>query len=420
MNRAALRTLVVLAVLSVICIIALQLFWIKKSLNLKDDQFNHRVHVALNSVANKLIANSKTPIGLDELNRTGANYYTLDFSDKVTVKHLEEYLITEFRNQDLQDPFEYALYDCNTDSLLFGKFIPKLDIQKIEQISLRQPTKDNFYIGIFFPNKKPYLRDDWNIIALSSVILVIILFFFGFSILTILNQKKIETIKNDFINNMTHEFKTPIASIGMASEVLMRENISEFPQKINHYASIINEENNRLKSQVELILRTAQIDSKNIKLTIEAFDIHDVIIQNVKNVFVRIHEIGGKISTQLEAVDSIINGDKVHITNILFNLLDNAIKYCDKTPEIMISTKNKGHQIQIAIQDNGKGISTEDSEQIFNKFYRVSSGDRHDIKGFGIGLFYVRNMLKLHRGSISLKSKLGHGTTFFITLPLKE
>ena len=420
MNKAAIRTLVILAVLSISGIIALQLYWIKKSLDLKDDQFNHRVHVALNSVSNKIISGTKKHIELEELNRIGTNYYTLDFSNQIPVNSLEEHLVTEFRNQDLNEPFEYALYNCNNDSLIFGKLIPKLDIQKIERLEIRYPKDENFYVGVFFPRKKSYWADDWNIIALSSFVLIIILFFFSFSILTILNQKKIESIKNDFINNMTHEFKTPIASIGLASEVLMRENISQYPLKIRHYAKIINEENNRLKGQVELILRTAQIDSKKIKLNLEDFDIHEVIAQNVKNTAVRTHEVGGEINTNLEATESIINGDKAHITNILFNLLDNALKYCDKQPNILVSTKNKAQNILIEIQDNGKGITAEDAEHIFDKFFRVSSGDRHDVKGFGIGLFYVKNMLKLHRGTISLKSKLGQGTTFFITLPIKK
>ncbi|HUH73135.1 MAG TPA: HAMP domain-containing sensor histidine kinase [Chitinophagales bacterium] len=416
MNRAALRTLIFLAVMSVAGIIFTQLYWVKKSLDLQDKQFDHRVHVALNSVSNKLISNSK--IELETLNRISNNYYTLDFTSQVKPKNLEEYLVVEFRNQSLFEPFEYGLFDCNTDTLIFGKFIHSLDVQNIENVKIDLPSNENYYIAILFPRKKSYFADDWTILAVFSVVILIVLFFFTFSIITILKQKQVGEVKNDFVNNMTHEFKTPIATIGLASDVLMRENIYNFPKKINHYARIISEENKRLKSQVDTILQVALTDAKKIELKLEVLDVDDIILQNAATFSVRANDKQGHIRTNLQAENSLINGDKVHITNILYNLLDNALKYCDKIPEILISTRNKGSYLEISIEDNGKGIESEDIDQIFDKFYRVSSGNRHDVKGFGIGLFYVKNMVKMHKGDITLKSKLGEGTTFYITIPI--
>lgn len=416
MNRAALRTLIFLAVMSVAGIIFTQLYWVKKSLSLQDKQFDHRVHVALNSVSNKLVSN--TDIQLETLNRISNNYYTLDFTSQVKPKNLEEYLVVEFRNQSLTEPFEYGLFDCNTDTLIFGKFIHSLDVQNIERIKIKLPSEENYYVGILFPRKKSYFTDDWTILAVFSIVIIIVLLFFTFSIITLLKQKQIGEIKNDFVNNMTHEFKTPIATIGLASDVLMREDIFKFPQRINHYARIISEENKRLKGQVEAILQIALTDAKKIELHQEELDVHDIILQNAATFSVRAHDQEGQILTNLQAENSIIYGDKVHITNILYNLLDNALKYCDKIPEILISTKNKSAYLEISIQDNGKGIASEDIHQIFDKFYRVSSGNRHDVKGFGIGLFYVKNMVKMHKGDISLKSKLGQGSTFYITIPI--
>ncbi|MCO5231919.1 MAG: HAMP domain-containing histidine kinase [Chitinophagales bacterium] len=420
MNRVALRTLIILAFLSVSGIIATQLYWVRKSLDLQDDQFNHRVHVALNNVSQKLIANTNKKIEIETLNRISNNYYTIDFTAPVKVRNIEEYLVTEFRNQSLLEPFEYALFDCTTDTLIFGKYIYSLDIQNIEHIKIQFPQDENYYLGILFPRKKSYFTDDWTILAVFSIVFIIVLLFFAYSILTILKQKQVGEIKNDFVNNMTHEFKTPIATIGLASDVLMRKDISKFPEKIFHYAKIISEENKRLKGQVETVLQVALTDAKKIQLKIEELDIHDIIMQNVNNFEVRAQERQGHISTNLNAQSTHIMGDKIHITNILHNLLDNALKYCDKTPQILIETKNKGNYIEIAIQDNGKGIADNNLHQIFEKFYRVSSGNRHDVKGFGIGLFYVKNMIIMHKGSISLKSKLGQGTTFFINLPIKK
>ncbi|MCO5232815.1 MAG: HAMP domain-containing histidine kinase [Chitinophagales bacterium] len=420
MNRAALRTLIILAFLSVSGIIATQLYWVKKSLDLQDDQFNHRVHVALNNVANKLISNTNRGIEIETLNRISNNYYTIDFSAPVIVRNIEEYLITEFRNQSLLEPFEYALFDCTTDTLIFGKYIYTLDLQNIEHIQFHTPKDENYYLGILFPRKKSYFTDDWTILAVFSIVFIIVLLFFSFSIITILKQKQVGEIKNDFVNNMTHEFKTPIATIGIASDVLMRKDISNFPDKIFHYAKIISEENIRLKGQVETALQVALTDAKKIQLKKEEIDIHEIILHNVSNFEVRAQERQGHIQTNLEATNSKIIGDKVHITNILHNLLDNALKYCDKTPEILIKTTNKGRNIEIAVQDNGKGIADSNLNHVFEKFYRVSSGNRHDVKGFGIGLFYVKNMIIMHKGSISLKSKLGVGTTFYINLPIKK
>ncbi len=420
MNRAALRILVLLAIISVAGIIVTQLYWVKKSLNLQDDQFNHRVNVALNTVSNRLIAVTGKDVELEALNRISNNYFTLDFSAPVQTRNLEEFLVTEFRNQYLYEPFEYALFDCDADTLIFGKYIFSVEEQNAERLGLHLPKINNYYIGVLFPRKKSYFTDDWTILAVFSFLIITVLSFFGFSISTLLKQKQIGEIKNDFVNNMTHEFKTPISTIGLASDVLMRDNISEYPERIQHYAKIISEENKRLKSQVENVLQVALTDAKKIVMKFELLNIHEIIESTVKNLEVRASERGGFIHLNEEAERSHIHGDKVHITNIMHNLLDNALKYCDKTPEIVITTKNRGHYIDISIQDNGKGIASENVNHIFEKFYRVGSGDRHDVKGFGIGLFYVRNIVKLHKGSISLKSKLGHGTTFYLAFPTKN
>lgn len=420
MNRTALRTLVLLAVLSVVGIIVTQLYWVKKSLNLQDDQFNHRVHVALNTVANKLITNTHGFIELEELNRVSHNYYTLDFSSPVQIKLLEDYLLTEFKNQYLYEPFEYGFFNCDTDTLIFGKYIYSIDNQNVERLNIEFPRESNFYIGVLFPRKKSYFTDDWTILAVFSIMLIIVLLFFSFSIMTILKQKQIGEIKNDFVNNMTHEFKTPISTIGLAADVLKRENITSYPERVNHYARIISEENKRLKSQVENVLQIALTDANKISLKEEALDMHEIIALSVQNLEVRAIERGGYIKTQLDAIYTELIGDKVHITNIMHNLLDNALKYSEEVPKIQVITKNRGQYLDIFIEDKGVGIASNDLPLLFEKFYRVGSGDRHDVKGFGIGLFYVKNIVKLHRGNISVKSKLGQGSTFHITLPIKK
>jgi two-component system phosphate regulon sensor histidine kinase PhoR len=230
-----------------------------------------------------------------------------------------------------------------------------------------------------------------------------------------MRQKQYNEIKNDFVNNMTHEFKTPIATIALSSDVLMRDDIIFKPDRLKHYATIINEENKRLKTQVESVLQVSLIESHKIKLNMKPIDLHGLITNIARNFEPRVAELNGAIQLSLNAENPAIIGDEIHLQNIFFNLLDNAIKYIgDKIPDISVSTENKAHGIEIVVKDNGKGIPADAQKMIFEKFYRVPSGNVHDVKGFGLGLFYVKNMVKLHKGKIELSSTPKVGTTFTI------
>ncbi len=414
MVRAAIRNIILLAFISLAGIIATQIFWVKKAVDLKEQQFNHRAYVALKSVADRLIRDSKYNVELDGINKKASNYYTLDFSSPVNVTMLENYLIIESKNQNLNADFEYGIFECTTDSFYYGRFINMSNIGKVERLKIKAKPSENYYIGVLFPKKRSYLEDDFNLLLFFSVVLMVVIGFFTYTILVILKQKKLSEIKTDFVNNMTHEFKTPISTIALASDVLMRDDITLNPERLKHYASIISDENKRLKSQVESVLQVSQIDSNKLQLKLTDVDIHELILRIIKNFEPRVAELHGTIKLSLNAHNTIISADEVHLTNILYNLLDNAIKYCDKTPEIQVFTVNKHRGIEIAVKDNGKGIEKESQGMIFQKFFRVPSGNLHDVKGFGLGLFYVKNMIKLHKGKIALHSVPGVGTTFTI------
>lgn len=414
MVRAAIRNIILLAFISLAGIIATQIFWVKKAVDLKEQQFNHRAYVALKSVADRLIRDSKYNVELDGINKKASNYYTLDFSSPVNVNMLENYLIIESKNQNLNADFEYGIFECTTDSFYYGRFINMSNIGKIERLKIKAKPSENYYIGVLFPKKRSYLEDDFNLLLFFSVVLMVVIGFFTYTILVILKQKKLSEIKTDFVNNMTHEFKTPISTIALASDVLMRDDIIQNPERLKHYASIISDENKRLKNQVESVLQVSQIDSNKLQLKLTDVDVHELILQIIKNFEPRVAELHGTIKLSLNAQNTVISADEVHLTNILYNLLDNAIKYCDKIPEIHISTVNKHRGVEIAVKDNGKGIEKESQGMIFQKFFRVPSGNLHDVKGFGLGLFYVKNMIKLHKGKIALHSVPKVGTTFTI------
>ena len=420
MTRAAIRNIILLAFISLVGIIATQIFWIKKAIDLKEQQFNHRAYVALKSVSDRLIQDSKYKVQLDGINRKASNYYTVDFSSPVNVTMLENYLVIESKNQNLNADFEYGIFECTTDSFYYGRYVNIKNTGKIERLSVKAKPSENYYIGVLFPKKKSYLQDDLSLLIFFSIVLMVVIGFFTYTILVILKQKKLSEIKTDFVNNMTHEFKTPISTIALSSDVLMRDDIIKNPERLKHYATIINEENKRLKGQVESVLQVSQIDSHKIALNYSDVDMHALIENIARNMEPRLEEQKGKILLNLNSKKHIVYGDEVHLTNILYNLLDNAIKYCDKVPEIIISTQYKHKGIEIEVKDNGKGIETGSQSMIFEKFFRVPSGNLHDVKGFGLGLFYVKNMIKLHKGKIALHSIPKVGTTFTIWFHTKE
>ena len=414
MTRAAIRNIILLAFISLAGIIATQLFWIKKAIDLKEQQFNHRAYVALKSVADRLVLDTKYRVQLDGINKKASNYYTLEFSSPVNVTMLENYLVIESKNQNLNADFEYGIFECTTDSFYYGRYVNIKKTGEIERLKVKAKPSENYYIGVLFPKKKTYLQDDLNLLIFFSAVLLVVIGFFTYTILVILKQKKLSEIKTDFVNNMTHEFKTPISTISLSCDVLMRDDITKNPERLKHYATIISEENKRLKSQVESVLQVSQIESHKIALNYSEVNMHALIENIAKNIKPRLDKQNGHIQLHLYAQKHIVLGDEVHLTNILYNLLDNAIKYCNKIPEISITTVNKHKGIEIAVKDNGKGIETSSHSMKIEKFFRVPSGNIHDVKGFGLGLFYVKNMIKLHKGKIALHSVPTVGTTFTI------
>ena len=230
-----------------------------------------------------------------------------------------------------------------------------------------------------------------------------------------LSQNKLSEIKSDFINNMTHEFKTPIATIQLATDALNNDKVISNQQQIKYYSSIIKEENRRMNKQVEKILQAAQLEKDEIKLQYKKINVHDILTKVAEYTKLQMEEIGATFTLHLTAQQYIINADEVHFTNIIFNLVDNATKYSNENPIIDISTSNTDGMIQIHIKDNGIGMDKETQNHIFEKFYRAHTGNLHNVKGFGLGLTYVKNIVDAHSGKISVNSELGKGSTFTLT-----
>jgi two-component system phosphate regulon sensor histidine kinase PhoR len=244
-----------------------------------------------------------------------------------------------------------------------------------------------------------------------------VIIFFGYTLFIILKQKRLSEIQKDFINNMTHEFKTPISTIAVATEVLKDPAILNQPERLLNYSSIIEKENSRLKQQVERVLQVARLDKEDFGLKKEILDVHQIIQDAIKNTSMTLQEKQGRIVCDLSAIEREVPVDKLHLTNVIQNLIDNAIKYCKTIPEITIKTTNELKRLVIEVHDNGIGISAENQKRIFQKFFRVPTGNVHDVKGFGLGLSYVKTIVEVHGGNIKVESELGKGSVFRIYLP---
>ena len=362
-----------------------------------------------------------------------SNYFTVELEDTLHPFLLENLLKSEFYHQNIKDDFRYGIYDCYSDSIIYGDFIKfkgdsifVIDKELNSSLDPKLQHKldtDIHYFAVSFPNRQSYSinesPEDVTPWYYMFGILLFILAYFGYTIAVILRQKKISEIKNDFINNMTHELKTPISTIRLSSETLLNE--TNEPEKIQRYASIIYKENKRLEHQVERVLNIAKLDKGEVKFKCSDFDLHEIIEEAKENFELnQLEENGGKIDLNLTAINSVIHSDKVHLTNVIYNLLDNALKYCDKTPNIKVTTVSDKHKVIIWFIDNGKGISKENVKFIFDKFYRVPTGNLHDVKGFGLGLFYVKSILEKLGGTVTVKSQLKKGSEFKISIPLKE
>lgn len=445
MNRKTISTVIFLGVISLICILLVQYFWIKTtlatharnveiqvkedSLNLK--QFSELVHISLRNVLQEISTQHSDSSDLyGAVKQLRTNYFSADINEELHPYYLENLLKREFYNQNIHQDFQYGIYDCFTDSIVFGNLIHFTKDSLYSPISnsksgVTSPKlkwkKDGHYFTVFFPKMKnksmEAFEDNSSPLIFMFSIIFFVLIFFMFSINVILKQKRLSEVKTDFINNMTHELKTPISTIALASDVLIKGDFSNDEERLKRYAGIIHKENKRLEHQVERVLNVAKMDKETIQLNLDTLDIHEIIEELHENFEFNQFSNGGKVSIDLQATDAMIQGDQVHITNLFYNLLDNACKYCEQTPSVSISTRNERAGIFIEITDNGVGIKKENISMIFDKFYRVPTGNLHNVKGFGLGLFYVKVIVQAHGGKISVKSSLGKGSTFQIWLP---
>jgi len=336
---------------------------------------------------------------------------------------LDSLLHTELKKKSIDIPYDYAIINPRSGRLI------EISKDYSNERLLQSHFKTNLFpndvtnepnlLVIDFPSQEKYLMSKiWFPLSSSALLILIILICFGYAVFTIVRQKKISVMKTDFMNNMTHEFKTPISTIGLAIEALLDPTIPQKPSMKMKYLGIIADENKRLESQVADVLQMAQLDKNELKFNLVTVDLHAIIQQAVDKISIQMERKLGHLKLALKASQFKLKGDEAYLLGVLLNLLDNALKYSKDAPNIMIRTQNIRGQLICSIKDHGMGMSKEAQRSIFQKFYRVASGNVHNIKGFGLGLAYVKEIITLHHGSIEVESELKKGTNFIVKFPL--
>lgn len=339
---------------------------------------------------------------------------------EIDEKQLHQVLEEELLNRNIPIPFEYAILQ---DSLFLNEKPVTDSLKLLEteyQVNLypNDIFQKNMQLALFFPGRESFVYRSLNWLLLASFLFsLIILLTFGLSVFYILRQKKISEMKSDFINNMTHEFKTPIATISVATDSITNPKVVNDPERIRYFAGMIKKENLRMNRQVEDILTIARLDQKDFEFRWEAIDAHALVEDAIQGIRIQIEKRNGKIETYFAAANSVITTDKIHCTNVIYNLLDNANKYSAELPQIKISTTNKNNGVLISVEDKGIGMTKAVQSKIFERFYRQTSGNIHNVKGFGLGLNYVKAVLEANRGTISVQSEPGKGSRFEVFLP---
>jgi two-component system phosphate regulon sensor histidine kinase PhoR len=410
------RTYLFIAISSIALLIVLiiQVNWILQTARIKEEFFNEKANMVLSRTTEALSSDKETcrKIGDDVEKNNSELPAKLGKNEVHKIDSLFTHYI-KFYNFHIDYSFEVikpnAITPANAGD--FGNYIYNKSMGDAA-------GTNGFGLKLIFPSKKQYIMAEMGILFSTSVILIfIVLIMFWRTVLSLMKKKKISEHTTEFLNNMTHEFKTPLTNIALAGKMILKDSNINQGEKIKHYSGIILEENEKLRLQVEQVLSMTALERGEIPLRKTELDFHELIHESIKCISIQIESRQGDLKLNLDAKRFVVMGDKTHFTNALSNLIDNAIKYSKEKPELTIQTSNIGNDLIIVVADKGIGIEKEYQKKVFDKFFRVPTGDVHDVKGFGLGLAYVKKIVELHGGAIELQSEKGKGATFTITFP---
>lgn len=415
MKQNRINIFIALAFFALSGVMIIQVNWIYETAEIKEELFTEKANMILSRTTEALGTDTET------CERIDACMSAADTTDTATKLGKEEV-------QKIDSLFNYYMR--------FYNFYIEYTFEVVKQKPIANPNKSGFAISsynkplanphtkngialkLIFPDKTQFILAEMGTLFITSLVLIlVVIFLFWQTITSLLKEKKISEHTTDFLNNMTHEFKTPLTNIALAGKLLIKDSSIKNEEKIKHYSGIILEENEKLRLQVEQVLSMTALERGEIPLLKTELDFHQLIKDALKYITIQIEAKQGHLNLHLAANMFSVMGDKTHLTNAICNLIDNAIKYSKHKPEIIIETSNTGSCLIITVVDKGIGIDKKYSQKVFEKFFRVPTGNVHDVKGFGLGLAYVKKIVELHNGKIELQSEKGNGTAFTITLP---
>jgi two-component system phosphate regulon sensor histidine kinase PhoR len=452
MNKKVILGIIGLMAFAIIGVLWSQIRLIQSATEVNTDRFEKNVFSALNEVAKKLELDEEKDLFLSSMNEKypNSNVPTFNpFGSKEKDKNLENRINIDYLNRVLREElairginnqipsyrYHYGIYGFEKGSfvILDGElFNYEKEKENILPEYINTGEENTAYrvnifprerpvpgeLRIFFPNKNDIiLRSLGKTLVATLFFTGIILICFGYTLFIIFTQKKLSEMKTDFINNMTHEFKTPIATISLAADSLNNPVVLKNEEKILRFSRIIKQENIRMHKQVEKVLQMALLDKKDFNLKWSSVNMHDLILAAIENISLQVETREGSVKGFLNASEAVVKGDQTHLSNIINNLLDNANKYSHQKPHITVFTRNVDKGLEIIVKDEGIGLSREVRKFIFDKFYRVPTGNIHNVKGFGLGLSYVKTMVEAHKGKIDVRSELGKGSSFILYFP---
>ncbi|HEX6227198.1 MAG TPA: HAMP domain-containing sensor histidine kinase [Chryseolinea sp.] len=408
MKNRHLRIVIVWGTLVLACLIVVQVYWFSRAFSVAEKQFDHSVQIALKKVADSLSKDH-------EIKKLSSNFFFVDAHSDINDTELDSLLKKEFQLRDLDLSYELGIYRADDDTLVYGNYIEatrsKLAPQDAAEFREYAGQK-NF--AVYFPRKQSYVAAQLNIWIFSTIMLLLMMAFFAYAIVSLLRERRFAELKDDFVNNMTHEFKTPVTNISLAAEILKQKYNNHEGTAV--YLDILLKENEKLRQKIEQVLLGSRVEFKK-RPAFATMDVHELIKDCADAFHLKIHDRNGNLNLELNAQSKYILGDREMLAQALNNIIDNAEKYSPGRPFITVTTVDNGKDIEIIISDQGMGIAKDARSKVFEKFFRVSTGNVHTVKGFGLGLSLVKNIIKKHHGDIQLFSKLNHGTEVRIVLP---
>ena len=421
MNNKIIQRVVILGAIAILLVLGTQTYLVTRTWNLNERNFQQSVTIALQNVAKQLSNINQTALPPDLIKPLSSNSYAVNINSQITATNLDYYLRRNFEENSINEDWDYAIYDCHDEKYVYGKYVSfasSADSLGVNREGFPKLADANYYFTVRFPKRSSNLLGNMGVMIGFSIISLMTVFFFIYSMLIILRQKRLSELQKDFINNMTHEFKTPISTIKVAADVFAGNPFIQSDARLSKYAQIMREQNTRLNNQVEKVLQITRIDKNTLDLNKEVINLHELLDTVLPSIQLKVEGLNGILEQRLRAKQPYIKADSLHLTNIIHNLLDNAMKYCkDGKPEILVITEDTEKNIRLMITDRGIGIDKEHHKKIFQRFYRVPTGNIHNVKGFGLGLYYVKNIVQAHGWTIDIASETDKGASIIIDIP---